>query len=240
MCFLLWFLLHLNFSIQHPWSRAWQPTPVFLLGKFHGQRCLVADSPWGRRVAHDCQIPHSASRESRPLTKPWCGWVGWGLRLSDHWHSGSVPCTGAWGRSSHGRAPGRAHRFQGPLVAALSRDGTPGSIVWSRNADTNKGSEIPVFVYFNRNFSRQQESNNGNLKGKVKSLSRVRLFATPRTVARQASLSMGFSRQECWSGLPFPSPGDLPSKIQLLDKMQAKELFSLHFYWFLMFSLQIY
>ena len=32
---------------------------------------------------------------------------------------------------------------------------------------------------------------------------------TPRTVACQASLSMGFSRQEYWSGLPFPSPGDL-------------------------------
>ena len=45
---------------------------------------------------------------------------------------------------------------------------------------------------------------------KVKSLSRVRLFATPWTVAHQAPLSMGFSRQEYWSGLPFPSPGDLP------------------------------
>ena len=44
----------------------------------------------------------------------------------------------------------------------------------------------------------------------VKSLSRVWLFATPWTVAYQASPSMGFSRQECWSGLPFPSPGDLP------------------------------
>ena len=41
----------------------------------------------------------------------------------------------------------------------------------------------------------------------VKSLSRVRLFATPWTVAHQAPLSMGFSRQEYWSGLPFPSPG---------------------------------
>ena len=47
-------------------------------------------------------------------------------------------------------------------------------------------------------------------KVKVKSLSRVRLFATPWTVAYQASPSMGFSRQEYWSGLPFPSPGDLP------------------------------
>ena len=44
----------------------------------------------------------------------------------------------------------------------------------------------------------------------MKSLSHVRLFATPWTVAYQASPSMGFSRQEYWSGLPFPSPGDLP------------------------------
>ena len=41
-------------------------------------------------------------------------------------------------------------------------------------------------------------------------LSSVRLFTTPRTVAHQASLSMGFSRHEYWSGLPFSSPGDLP------------------------------
>ena len=44
----------------------------------------------------------------------------------------------------------------------------------------------------------------------VQSLGRVRLSATPATVARQAPLSMGFSRQESWSGLPFPPPGDLP------------------------------
>ena len=46
---------------------------------------------------------------------------------------------------------------------------------------------------------------------KVKSLSRVRLFVNTWTVAYQAPPSMGFSRQECWSGLPFPSPGDLPN-----------------------------
>ena len=45
---------------------------------------------------------------------------------------------------------------------------------------------------------------------KVKSLSRVRLFVTPWTITYQAPLSMGFSRQEYWSGLPFPPPGDLP------------------------------
>ena len=45
---------------------------------------------------------------------------------------------------------------------------------------------------------------------KVKSLSRVRLSAAPWTLAYQAPPSMGFSRQEYWSGLPFPSPGNLP------------------------------
>ena len=43
------------------------------------------------------------------------------------------------------------------------------------------------------------------------SLSRVRLFATPWTVAYFAPLSMGFSRQWYCSGLPFPSPADLPN-----------------------------
>ena len=45
----------------------------------------------------------------------------------------------------------------------------------------------------------------------MKSLSRVRLFVTPWTVANQAPPSMGFSRQECSSGLSFPSPEDLPN-----------------------------
>ena len=48
------------------------------------------------------------------------------------------------------------------------------------------------------------------MKVKVKSLGRVRLFVTPWTVIYQASLSMGISRQEYWSGLPFLSAGDLP------------------------------
>ena len=51
-----------------------------------------------------------------------------------------------------------------------------------------------IFFYFN----------------KVKSLSRVQLFVTPWTVAYQVPPSKGFSRQKYWSGLPFPSPGDLP------------------------------
>ena len=46
---------------------------------------------------------------------------------------------------------------------------------------------------------------------KVKSLSRVQLFSTPWAIAYQAPPSVGFSRQEYWSVLPFPSPGDLPN-----------------------------
>ena len=49
-------------------------------------------------------------------------------------------------------------------------------------------------------------------------LSRVQLFVTLWTVAHQMSLSMGFPRQEHWSGLPFPPPGDLPdSGIKLMS-----------------------
>ena len=48
------------------------------------------------------------------------------------------------------------------------------------------------------------------VKSEVKSLSRVQLLATPWTAAYQAPPSMGFSRQEYWSGVPLPSPIDLP------------------------------
>ena len=51
---------------------------------------------------------------------------------------------------------------------------------------------------------------NKEKKKKVKSLSRVQLFVNPWTVADHASPCLGFSRQEHWSALPFPSPGDLP------------------------------
>ena len=54
-----------------------------------------------------------------------------------------------------------------------------------------------------------QMCNINSQRSEEKSLSCVRLFATPWTVAYQAPLSMEFSRQEYWSGLPFSSPGDL-------------------------------
>ena len=54
-------------------------------------------------------------------------------------------------------------------------------------------------------------TNGGDAGEEVKLLNRVQLFATPWTVALQAPPSVGFSRQEYWSALPFPSPGDLPN-----------------------------
>ena len=61
----------------------------------------------------------------------------------------------------------------------------------------------------------------------AQSLRHVQLFATPCTVACQAPLSMGFPRQEYWSGLPFPSPGDLPDPgINPRSSALASELFN--------------
>ena len=75
-----------------------------------------------------------------------------------------------------------------------------------------------MYLYFHQNIGAAdlvhpiyKESNFYFGKVKVKLLSRVQLFATPWTVAYQAPLCMGFSRQEYWSGLPFASPGDLPN-----------------------------
>ena len=59
------------------------------------------------------------------------------------------------------------------------------------------------------------------------SLSCVRLFANPWIAARQAPLSMKFPRQEYWSGLPFPSPGDLPNPgIELMSLALAGRFFT--------------
>ena len=57
---------------------------------------------------------------------------------------------------------------------------------------------------------------------KVKSLSRVRLLATPWTAAYQAPLSMGFSRQEYWSGVPLPSPNIDPSHLVNIQMEYSK------------------
>ena len=74
------------------------------------------------------------------------------------------------------------------------------------------------------------------VKVKAKSLSRVWLCATPWTVAYQAPLSMGFSRQEDWSGLSFPSAGDCPESLKVGNSNQEesqKHSMSWTFIWYL-------
>ena len=77
---------------------------------------------------------------------------------------------------------------------------------------------IPLYL-FHVNYYRAKKQ-----RRLVKSLSRVRLFATLWTVAYQASPSMGFSRQEYWSGLPFPSPEDQWTK----EKHLVSEICCMH------------
>ena len=67
-------------------------------------------------------------------------------------------------------------------------------------------------------------SNTWMWKVKVKSLSCVRLLVTPWTAAYQAPLSMGFSRQEYWSGLPLPSPWEAPTGIKIPENWQKADL----------------
>ena len=84
-----------------------------------------------------------------------------------------------------------------------------------RRNSTCKGPEVDVYLENSKNSKEGRmagvRSKGQGKKVKVKSLSRVRLFATLWTVAHQAPPSMGFSRQEYWSGLPFPSPENLPN-----------------------------
>ena len=74
----------------------------------------------------------------------------------------------------------------------------------------NKASQQMKPKKKKKTLPKSYQIHNYSWKVKVKLLSRVRLFATPWTVDYQAFMSMKFSRQEYWSGLPFPSPGDLP------------------------------
>ena len=105
-----------------PWRRAWQPTPVFLPGRSHGQRSLEGYSPWA------------------------C------IELSSP-------------RRNHARYPGLA----------------------SLRANT-QAPQVKLLLLL------------------LSCFSRVQVCATPSMAAHQAPPSLGLSRQEHWSGLPFPSP----------------------------------
>ena len=74
-----------------------------------------------------------------------------------------------------------------------------------------------------------------SLEGEVKSLSCVQLFASPWTIAYHAPLSMGFSRQECSSGVPLPSPSD--HLVEYIYRSQAPLLCLVQILWSLVLAL---
>ena len=95
-----------------------------------------------------------------------------------------------------GSNPGLLHCRQ--MLYQLSHKGGPGKIKGKRKRGLQRVRWLDAIT------------DSMDMKVKVKSLSRVRLFVTPWSVAYQAPPSMGFSGQEYWSGLPFSSPGDFP------------------------------
>ena len=64
----------LSLSQEDPWSRKWQPTPVFLPGRSHGQRSPVGYSPWAHRVVQDCVTEHARTqcRQARETGDRYC------------------------------------------------------------------------------------------------------------------------------------------------------------------------
>ena len=116
------------------------------------------------------------------------------LETQDTWGSG-CPCALLCTETSVPRTP--AHHTASPLHSNLPYcPSKPLSLAMVT---------FTLPLYFGTSLVAQMVKNLPANAG-VKSLSRVQLFATPWTVVYQAPLSMGYSRQECWSGLPFPSP----------------------------------
>ena len=174
-----------------PWRRKWQPHTVFVPGKSHGQRSMVGSmSPWS-------------------LKKSWM-WLKWLNKISS---SNMLNKALFWGRimadQSELVGTQRTHTAKShescPTLCNPTDSSPPGcpisGILQARTLEW-------VAVSF---------SNAWKWKVKVKSLSRVRLLATPWTAAYQAPLSMGFSRQEYWSRVPLPSPGLQPTGQQKVE-----------------------
>ena len=89
-------------------------------------------------------------------------------------------------------------------------DGLRARVEWSRQRNGKGDSELDMRLQYWSRVCTCSVVSSLSLVCVCYLLSHVWLFATLWTVVHQAPLSMGFSRRECWSGLPFPPPGDLP------------------------------
>ena len=178
-----------------PWRRKWQPAPVFLPGKSHGQISLMGYSSWGCKKSwtwlDDWRTTINLTQkywkesvnnkiESGPFRK--------NAMVSSLLRDSSAVLNGVY-------AAAAAKSLQSCPTLCDPIDGSPpGSpIPRIRQARTLEWVAISFPIAW-------------KWKLKVKQFSCVLLFATPWTAAHQAPPSMGFSRQEFWSGVPLPSP----------------------------------
>ena len=119
---------------------------------------------------------------------------------------------GAWWAAVHGVAKSRTRlsdfTFAFHFHALEKEMATHSSVLAWRIPGTGEPGGLSSMGSQSR--TRLKRLSSSSSSSIVKSPSHVRLFVNPWTVASQALLSMGFSRQGYWSGLPFPSPGDLP------------------------------
>ena len=93
------------------------------------------------------------------------------------------------------------------LITAMPWGLDPASLTLADNTAAPKFIQVPPHKTLQKGFRPTQALVRACMLSRF---GRVRLFVTPGTVAHQAPLSVGFSRQEYWSGLPCPPPGDLP------------------------------
>ena len=197
--------------------RQWHPTPVLLPGKSHGRRNLEGCSPWGRwgsdtteRLHFRFSFSSIGGGNGNPLQcsclenprdrGAWWAAV-YGVAQSWTWLKRLSSSSSIWKFNwflyidliFYNLAA--AKLLQSCLTPCDPIDGTP------------PGSPVPGILQA-RTLERVaiSFSNAWEWKVKGKSLSHVRLFETPWTAAFQAPPSMGFSRQEYWSGVPLPSP----------------------------------
>ena len=199
-----------------PWRRAWQPIPVLLPGEFHGQRSLMGYSRWGRTEPYTTEwLTHELITAGGSLSTN--GAYPFPIPI-DQLH---LPCTNTYdsdfsflqcsifSSSLSMSVSGQDFRLtetdETQVAAAKLLQSCP-TLCDSIDSST-PGSPVPgipqartlewVAISF---------SNAWKWKVKGKSLSRIRLLATPWTAAHQVPPSMVFSRQECWSRVALPYP----------------------------------
>ena len=202
-----------------PWRKKWQPTPVLLPGKFHGWSSLVGYNPWDHKESDTTeQLQWFTGEEESSVSKirekatPQFVWLK--VRTWDRIIFLAVPCS-IWDLSSPNK-----HQTHDPCTgSAVLITGPPGKTC---RVLTARPSGKSCEAEYNALFRMLGWGQLGVLNIWLWRLNLIRCmcvpscfshvqhFATPWTVAHWAPWSMEFSRQEYWSGLLFPSPGDLP------------------------------